>query len=163
MVLGLSAFHLFFFFFFFFDYSPCEIRILTTGLPGKSPTYPLGEKKALPIVPLELSCILNSGWDWLASSLNWVICAVSCLSYLKIILHSRGNEIPVKFLESTPLQALNNTETTLHIDITRWLTPKSDWLYSLQLKMERLSGVSKNKTRSWLWLRSWTPYCQIQT
>ena len=21
----------------------------------------------------------------------------------------------------------------------------------------------KNKTRSWLWLRSWTPYCQIQT
>ena len=23
--------------------------------------------------------------------------------------------------------------------------------------------VSKNKTGSWLWLRSWTPYCQIQT
>ena len=23
--------------------------------------------------------------------------------------------------------------------------------------------VNKNKTRSWLWLRSWTPYCQIQT
>ena len=22
---------------------------------------------------------------------------------------------------------------------------------------------SKNKTRSWLWLRPWTPYCQIQT
>ena len=23
--------------------------------------------------------------------------------------------------------------------------------------------VSKKKTGSWLWLRSWTPYCQIQT
>ena len=23
--------------------------------------------------------------------------------------------------------------------------------------------ISKNKTGSWLWLRSWTPYCQIQT
>ena len=23
--------------------------------------------------------------------------------------------------------------------------------------------VSKNKTESWLWLRSWIPYCQIQT
>ena len=23
--------------------------------------------------------------------------------------------------------------------------------------------VSKNKTGSWLWLRSWTPYCKIQT
>ena len=37
---------------------------------------------------------------------------------------------------------------TLHMDITRWLTPKSDWLYSLQPKMEKLYTVSKNKTRS---------------
>ena len=51
----------------------------------------------------------------------------------------------------------------LHMDITRWSTPKSDWLYSLQPKMEKLYTVSQNKTRSWLWLRSWTPYCQIQT
>ena len=28
--------------------------------------------------------------------------------------------------------------------------------------MEALYTVSKNKTESWLWLRSWTPYCQIQ-
>ena len=28
--------------------------------------------------------------------------------------------------------------------------------------MEKLFTVSKNKTGSWLWLRSWTPYCQIQ-
>ena len=54
-------------------------------------------------------------------------------------------------------------EKTLHMDITRWSTPKSDWLYSLQSKMEKLYTVNKNKTRSWLWLRSWTPYCQIQT
>ena len=46
---------------------------------------------------------------------------------------------------------------------TRWSIPKSDWLYSLQPKMEKLYIVSKTKTRSWLWLRSWTPYCQIQT
>ena len=54
-------------------------------------------------------------------------------------------------------------EKTLHMDITRWSTPKSDWLYSLQPKMEKFYTVSKNKTRSWLWLRSWTPYYQIQT
>ena len=29
--------------------------------------------------------------------------------------------------------------------------------------MEKLYTVSKNKTRSWLWLRSRTPYYQIQT
>ena len=54
-------------------------------------------------------------------------------------------------------------EKTLHMDITRQSTPKSDWLYSLQPKMETLYTVNKNKTRSWLWLRSWTPYCQIHT
>ena len=54
-------------------------------------------------------------------------------------------------------------EKTLHMDITRWSTPKSGWLYSLQPEMEKLYTVNKNKTGSWLWLRSWTPYCQIQT
>ena len=54
-------------------------------------------------------------------------------------------------------------EKTLHMDITRWSTLKSDWLYFLQTKMEKLYTVNKNKTRSWLWLRSWTPYYQIQT
>ena len=52
---------------------------------------------------------------------------------------------------------------TLHMDITRWAISKSDWLYSLRLKMEKFYTVSKNKTGSWLWLRSWTPYCKIQT
>ena len=41
-------------------------------------------------------------------------------------------------------------ENTLHMEINRWSTLKSDWLYSLQPKMT----VIKNKTRNWLWLRS---------
>ena len=48
---------------------------------------------------------------------------------------------------------------TLHMGITRWSITKSDWLYSLHPKMEKLYTVSKNKTGSWLWLRSWIPYC----
>ena len=47
------------------------------------------------------------------------------------------------------------------LHITRWWIPKWDWLYSLQWKI-KIYTVSKNKTGSWLWLRSWTPYCQIQ-
>ena len=54
-------------------------------------------------------------------------------------------------------------EKTLHMDITRWSIPKSDWLYSSQPKMEKLYTVSKNKTRSWWRHKPWTPYCQIQT
>ena len=37
---------------------------------------------------------------------------------------------------------------TLHMDITKWSTLKSDWLYSSQPKMEKRYTVSKNKTRS---------------
>ena len=54
-------------------------------------------------------------------------------------------------------------EKTLHMDNTRWSIPKWDWLYSLHLKMEKLYIVSKNKTGSSLWLRSWASYCRIQT
>ena len=54
-------------------------------------------------------------------------------------------------------------EKTLHMDITRWPTLKSYQLYSLQPKIEKLYTVSKNKTGSWLWLRSQTPYCQMQS
>ena len=57
----------------------------------------------------------------------------------------------------------HNRRLYTSLDITSWSIPKSNWLYSLQPKMEKLYTVSKNKTRSWLWLRSWTPYCQIQT
>ena len=54
-------------------------------------------------------------------------------------------------------------EKTLHIDISRWSIPNSNWIYSLQPKMEKLYTVSKHKTGSWLWFRTWTPYRQIQT
>ena len=48
------------------------------------------------------------------------------------------------------------------MDITRWSIPKSEWLYSLQPKMEKLYTVSKNKSRSWLWLRSWNPIAKFR-
>ena len=48
-------------------------------------------------------------------------------------------------------------EKALHMDITRWSTLKSDWLYSLLPNMEKLYTGGKYKNGSWLWLRSWTP------
>ena len=45
-------------------------------------------------------------------------------------------------------------EKTLQMEISRWSTLKSDWLYYFQPKMEKLYTCSKNKTWSWLWLRS---------
>ena len=38
-------------------------------------------------------------------------------------------------------------EKTLHTNITRWSTPKSDWLYSLQPKMEKLYIVNNNNKK----------------
>ena len=59
-----------------------------------------------------------------------------------------------------PLQTTQ--ETTLHMDITRWSIMKSDWLYSLQPKMDKLYTVSKSKPWSWPWLRLWASYCKIR-
>ena len=58
-----------------------------------------------------------------------------------------------------PLQITQ--EKTLHMDITRWSTLKSDWLYSLQLKMEKLYTVSKNKMGADCGLDQ-ELYCKIQ-
>ena len=59
-------------------------------------------------------------------------------------------------------------EMTLHMDIIKWSIQKSDYLYSLQPKMEKLYTVIKNKTvikimNSLLpnsdlnWRKSWKP------
>ena len=69
---------------------------------------------------------------------------------------------PPPHLYSAPLWLPTTQEMTLHMDITRWLLWKSDWLYSLQLKMETHYTVFKNKTWSWLWLISSAAYCKIQ-
>ena len=65
------------------------------------------------------------------------------------------NEAGQRLIEFCQENALVITNTLfqqhkrrLHVDITRWSTPKSDRLYSLQPKMEKLYTVSKNKTRS---------------
>ena len=42
-------------------------------------------------------------------------------------------------------------EMILPMEIIRWSIPKSDWLYPLQPKMEKLFTVSKNKIQSSLW------------
>ena len=46
------------------------------------------------------------------------------------------------------------SEMTLHLDITRWSILKSDWLCCLQPEKEKFYTVSKSRTWSWLWLWS---------
>ena len=74
------------------------------------------------------------------------------------IQNEEGQRLTQFCQENTNFHSKHPLPTTqvmsLHIDITRWSIPKSDWLCSLQLIMEKLYTVSKSKTRSWLWLRS---------
>ena len=41
---------------------------------------------------------------------------------------------------------LTTHQKTLHMNISRWPIPNSDWFYSLQPKVEMRDTVSKNKT-----------------
>ena len=79
----------------------------------------------------------------------WML-SLSQLFNSPLSLSSRGSLVVLCFLPHRYHQMVNNQL-------------KSDWLYSLQPKIEKRYTISKNKTRSWLWLRSWTPYCKIQT
>ena len=95
---------------------------------------------------------------------NRVLLIASSLSWNTEWSRAKANRILPRERTGHSKHPLPTTqEKTLHMEITRWSTPKSDWLYSLQPKMETLYTVSKNKTGSWLWPRSWAPYGQIQT
>ena len=56
--------------------------------------------------------------------------------------------LPRKYTGDNKHPLLTTQEKILHMDITRWSMPKSERLYSLQPKMEKLYTVSKNKTMS---------------
>ena len=64
----------------------------------------------------------------------------------------------IEFCQENALLIANTLSNDTREDSTRGHPQKSDWLYSLQPKMEKLYTVNKNKIRSWLWLRSWTPW-----
>ena len=67
-------------------------------------------------------------------------------------VQNEAGQRQIEFCQENPLviaYAFPTTqEKTLHMDITRWSIPKSDCLYSLEPKMEKLYTVSKNKTGS---------------
>ena len=90
-------------------------------------------------------------WDWNAKVGSQETPGITCKLVLGVQNESRAKANRVLPREHTghskhPLPTTQ--EKTLHIDITRWSTQKSDRLYSLQPKMEKLYPVSKNKTRS---------------
>ena len=135
---------------------------LDCSLPGSSI---LGIFKAR---ILEWVCISFSrrssqprGWTWVSHIVG------RCFTVWATREVNEAGQRPIEFCQDNALLISNTLfqkhEKTLHMDITRWSTLKSDWLYSLLPKMEKFYTVSKNKTGIWLRLRSWTPYCQIQT
>ena len=71
-------------------------------------------------------------------------------------------KVKVKLLSH--VQLLVTPWTAAHQAFCPWDFPdKSTGVGCHCLLWEKLYTVNKNKTESWLWLRSWTPYCQIQT
>ena len=116
--------------------------------PGSS-VHGILQSRIVEWVAIPFSRGSSKPWDWTQ---------VSCIAGR--FFASWATRVEINYLISLIAET---QKKTLYMDITRWSTPKSDWLYSLQPKMEKLYTVSKKKTRSWLWLRPWTPYCQIQT
>ena len=109
----------------------------------------------------------------------WCPCIESSLDHLVMSMYrvfscvvGIGNEAGQRLIEFCQENALVIANTLFQQHKRRlytWKSPDGQHqirLCSLQPKMKKLyTGNNNNnkKTRSWLWLRSWTPYCQIQT
>ena len=111
----------------------------------------------------EIFCLNLSTFLWNFVLISSKILLISKRSFLIPCCSLLSQHLVSKYFVLMMQYRPTKQDKTLYMDITRWSTQKSDWLYSLQPKMEKLHTVSKNKTKSWLWLRPWTPYCQIQT
>ena len=88
--------------------------------------------------------------DWNAKVESQEIPGVTCKFGLGV--QNEAGQRLTEFCQENTLVIANTLfkqhKRRLHMDITRWSTPKSDCLYSLQPKMDKLYTVSKNKTRS---------------
>ena len=109
--------------------------------------------------------VLFTTRDWIARVGSHEIPGVTGKFGLGV--QNKAGQRLIEFCQQNTLVIANTLfqqhKRTLYTWNIRWSIQKSDGLYSLQPKMEKLDTVSKNKTGSWLRLRSWTPYCQIQT
>ena len=82
--------------------------------------------------------------------------------------HNEAGQRLIEFCQENALVIANTLIQQHKRRLYTWTSPDGqhwnqiDCKSSLQPKMEKLYTVSKNKTGSSLWLRSWTPYCQIQ-
>ena len=90
------------------------------------------------------------------------------LSMLVIAFFPKSKHLLISWLQSIstvilePRKIKSAIVSTVSPSITKWSILKSDWLYSLQSKMEKLYTVREKKTWSWLSLRSSAPYCKLQ-
>ena len=85
-------------------------------------------------------------WDWNAKVGSQEIPGVT--GKLGLGLQNKAGQRLIEFCQENELVIANTLfqqHKTLHMDITRWPTLKSDWLYSLQPKMKKLYTVRKKK------------------
>ena len=79
---------------------------------------------------------------------------------------NEAGQKPTEFCQENTLVIANTLFQQHKRRFYTWTSPVSTKIMLIiffAAKMEKLYVVNKNKTGSWLWLRSWTPYCQIQT
>ena len=105
----------------------------------------------------ECNCVVVSAffgiaflWDW---NENWPFqscghcCVFQIWPWSTEWSRSKANRVLPRERTGHSKHPLPTTqEKTLHMDITRWLITKSDWLYFLQPKMEKLYTVGKNRS-----------------
>ena len=82
-------------------------------------------------------------------------------------IRNKAGKRLIEFCQENALVITNTLFQQHKRKLYTWTSPggqhQNQTDYILCSQRWRSSTVSNNKTGSWLWLRPWTPYCQIQT
>ena len=96
--------------------------------------------------------------EWVVSSFSRGSCQPRDQTHISCVSCTAG-----EFFTHRTITEMSAFQTSCQIVLTALLIWDIQGKGEIQAKLEKLCTVSKNKTGSWLWLRSWTSYCKIQT
>ena len=104
-------------------------------------------------------------WDWNAKVGSQEIPGVTSKFGLEV--QNEAGQRLTEFCQENTLVIANTLFQQHKRRLYTWTSRdgqhRNQMYYILCSQRWKSSIVSKKKTGSWLWLRSWTPYCQIQT
>ena len=136
-------------------------------------SLPIPSLWVIPVHQPQASCILHQTWTGDLFLMWYLECKIGSLETPGVTgkfglgVQNEAGQRLIEFCQQNTLVIANTLFQQHKRRLYTWTSPDGEhWNqidYILCSQRWRSPIVRKNKTRSWLWLRSWTPYSQTET